>query len=1441
MPHEYEITEWKNEIHTRYLNYLKTSFYFKDAGLRTSFDAALREQEDKLIKGAFPERAQGFSKGAHAHDLARQHFPNEYESILPALIDRELYDHQERAISQAHDHNIVVATGTASGKTESFLYPILFELYQQHLDGTLGEPGVRALILYPMNALANDQRRRLGDICAKLKGQNSEFAPTFGQYIGATPENKKDRWRNGAAHEENRYEGELVFREEIRKTPPHILLTNYSMLEYLLIRPEDSQLFDNDRGQHWQFIVLDEAHQYRGAKGMEMGMLVRRLKQRLKDGGRENPFRCIATSATISTGESEEDKKTVAAFSETLFGEYFTADNIIFGKKEPTNDPRPQRFHLFMSALEGAFLIHKDGKDHIILNRNTESDDEDGKQDQTVLEIALCRECGQHYYVGREHRGRLIEAARDPSQSDFGVDFYLPVTSDADVADRHQLCRHCGRISNESLSCGCGAGIAVEKCKNHSDHLDQISRCRVCDYSGGGDPVQEIVHGADGPNSVIVTALHTLLSQKRRNETLFSDDNRQAVSGDRPDVPPGKILSFADSRQEAAFFAWYAQHSYEQVRNRNFIFRALMNSRINDEGLSVEDLQVRLQKILVEENFFPRSTTAEGKKRIALGMICSELVTNEQRIALDGTGLVRWFVCVPDDFRLPEKMFQSPWNFTEKEGRALLSFLLNRLREKQAMALPKGSPLATDVFEWSQFAVTGNKGSGRNTFAWSNKQTGLVKHFLSRMLTDPAQSDGENREYGTQLLDVLWDAMSDYNRDAADTDKLLVDARLGGTFYLNPAWLRVTVPAPEECFECDTCARVNFYNIRGVCPRNRCQGSLVAADRDKLKQNHYRVLYQDEYMPVRLRAEEHTAQVQSEEAQKRQDKFICGEIDLLSSSTTFEVGVDLGDLEVVFLRNVPPETFNYTQRVGRAGRGGVFPGLAITYCRRNPHDLYHYADPEGRILNGKIRPPQLRLKNEKIIIRHIAAMVLSAFFKQNRERFKNVEDLIGNNWHSPSAVSSVLAFCRNNDVLESSLHDVVPEDMREKVGLHDKKWADKIAGPDSRFADAEREVCDDYIRMDEKREENRRQDNDKMASRIGNRMKTIAKESSLVFLSRKAIIPKYGFPVDVVELDTRPMTTEEAHKISLQRDLSQAIAEYAPGAKVVANKKEWESCGVKVIHGKELLVRKYFYNQARNFKKWDEGEPRPNDVAGGKSYLWPQFGFVTDLFKHPKEPKGRARRLYTTRPFFEGFIEEQRDPTTSFGIKVTPALPGLMVVLCEGKNGGGFFICRSCGSGFPDTASKHKSPEGNACTGRLECVALGHEFVTDVVRLQFPELTGEWDAYSVAYAMLLGVAQTLNVPDTDLNATITAGEASDETAIVLYDNVPGGAGLVATLEQPQVLQMALVEAKKRVDGKCDCTESCYGCLRSYRNQFAHPNLNRINALPFLEAALRDTT
>ena len=332
--------------------------------------------------------------------------------------------------------------------------------------------------------------------------------------------------------------------------------------------------------------------------------------------------------------------------------------------------------------------------------------------------------------------------------------------------------------------------------------------------------------------------------------------------------------------------------------------------------------------------------------------------------------------------------------------------------------------------------------------------------------------------------------------------------------------------------------------------------------------------------------------------------------------------------------------------------------------------------------------------------------------------------------------------------------------MHQGTGLTGDGWIDNLAGLESRFADVEAEVCGDYRTIRTVKEtftEGRPSRWTAKVEQLERRMKTIAGEQTLNFLSRKAVIPKYGFPVDAVELDTHPKDGQ-GRGISLQRNLSQAIAEYAPGGKVVANKLEWHSCGIKALPGKTWPVRHYRYDGARNFSQWNESGP--GAPSGSARYLSPVFGFVTSLFEQPKEPRGQARRLSTTRPFFQGFGNEMPpEIKTIVGVQVTKATSGTLVILCKGGNREGFHICCSCGAHMTEPKGAHKSPSNSTCRNMLERFSLGHELVTDVVRLQFPQPMGEWDAYSSAYAVLLEAAETLDVPDTDLNATITGGDS----------------------------------------------------------------------------------
>ncbi|WP_406678462.1 DEAD/DEAH box helicase [Neomoorella carbonis] len=259
----------------KYLDYLETTFAFKDTDLRRQLAEEL-SKEGKFAKGPILEAIPPFKTGCSIDELIEQGVlsPEFRKLQTPALpLERPLYLHQEIAIRKLVENrrNIIIATGTGSGKTETFLVPMLNYLFRQQEKGILG-PGVRALLLYPMNALANDQLKRLRTLLKNYP------AITFGSYTGETERDEKkaiEQFRRMNPREDL-LPNQLLSREQMQATPPHILLTNYAMLEYLLLRPQDNVFFDGEYARDWRFIVIDEVHTYSGAKGIEMAMLLRR-------------------------------------------------------------------------------------------------------------------------------------------------------------------------------------------------------------------------------------------------------------------------------------------------------------------------------------------------------------------------------------------------------------------------------------------------------------------------------------------------------------------------------------------------------------------------------------------------------------------------------------------------------------------------------------------------------------------------------------------------------------------------------------------------------------------------------------------------------------------------------------------------------------------------------------------------------------------------------------------------------------------------------------------------------------------------------------------------------------------------------------------------------------------------------------------------------------
>ena len=316
------------EIKDSYIDYITTTFNMADPEYEQEFRKKLQE-EGAVAKGPFLDIGGSYETGHTLQELIdsgkisplfSELEPVE-ESARELKLDRPLYCHQETALMKAASgENLVVTTGTGSGKTESFLLPIINHLLREEEAGTLGS-GVRAIIIYPMNALANDQMKRMR---ALLKGYPKIC---YGVYNGNTEHTQSKAlaeyhrtYRDASGNPLEPAPNEIISREVMQRTPPHILITNYSMLEYMMLRPKDDAVFS---GAKLKFIVLDEAHIYKGATGMETSLLMRRLRARISEPG---SVQYILTSATLGGPDADRE---IISFAEKLCGVPFKASGII--------------------------------------------------------------------------------------------------------------------------------------------------------------------------------------------------------------------------------------------------------------------------------------------------------------------------------------------------------------------------------------------------------------------------------------------------------------------------------------------------------------------------------------------------------------------------------------------------------------------------------------------------------------------------------------------------------------------------------------------------------------------------------------------------------------------------------------------------------------------------------------------------------------------------------------------------------------------------------------------------------------------------------------------------------------------------------------------------------------------------------------------------------
>ncbi len=292
------------EIQNGIKHFLTTGFEPSDplfAGVMQRF----ADDELRWLKGPFVQIGLPFRTGSKG-----KKFFERFETDFPG------YSHQEAAwerfCSDRKAASMLVATGTGSGKTECFLYPILDHCIRVNASG---QDGIKALIIYPMNALATDQARRFAEVIAQT--------PAFkglrvGLFIGGRP------GKDGRGQMAMTATSVITDRGTLRKDPPDVLLTNYKMLDYLLIRPKDRELWLKNQPDTLRYVVVDELHTFDGAQGTDLALLLRRLRARLHTP--EGHLICAGTSATLG---GNTDTEPLREYARQIFSIAFPAESVI--------------------------------------------------------------------------------------------------------------------------------------------------------------------------------------------------------------------------------------------------------------------------------------------------------------------------------------------------------------------------------------------------------------------------------------------------------------------------------------------------------------------------------------------------------------------------------------------------------------------------------------------------------------------------------------------------------------------------------------------------------------------------------------------------------------------------------------------------------------------------------------------------------------------------------------------------------------------------------------------------------------------------------------------------------------------------------------------------------------------------------------------------------
>ncbi|MBV6512033.1 MAG: ATP-dependent RNA helicase RhlB [Ignavibacteriaceae bacterium] len=1069
-----DILNFHKKLIGNYRTYIQSFLNIKDPRILAFVDTEIEKK--KLWPEPLVQFNPTFDNGNPLASLVKEgHLHPELDKIFKGY---KLYKHQEEAILLgAAGKEFIVTSGTGSGKSLTFMATIFNQIVRQK--GT-AQNKIQAVIVYPMNALINSQFKEIEKFQKSYEDNyHQPFPITFGQYTGQETNEEK---------------------EKIRLSPPHLLLTNYMMLELIMTRSGRDVEIRQNLLENIKYLVFDELHTYRGRQGSDVSVLIRRIKA-----AATNPISCIGTSATMVSDDTTsllDQKQKVAEVASTIFGTDITKEQVvneylvrsIGGEYSPTKEDLRKAINngISLNAEAKSFENHPvaiwieeqialEKKEGILVRRKpvelskiaaqlaaeAEVTDEKALHHlELLLEWAnilnTSPEKKQNYLPYRIHQfiaqtGSVYSTLGDQKTRELYLDaglyadnketklfplvfsrnsgheftcvkldlknsimlpreFYelIDDEEDASIEEGYLFIQHQedeeplwdeARAPEELPETWFTAPrkngtrkIKKEKearlpKKIYFNKLGDFSFTNPSDFEGWFITSPLILDPSSGTVYDTKTAEWTkvmkLGGEGRSTATTvlsFETITQLQQFGESPEKQ--KLLSFTDNRQDASLQAGHFNDFVKAGQLRAAIAQALKSHKSLDYSNIAEKVFDCLN--LTQLQFAKQPASFPGPKRenedAFKDFIMYRLLYDLRR---------SWRVVLPNleqcallkinykylDDSVKEDSLWSPNNLLSIMNPAERFEFLHQVFD----FFRKSYALSHSMLEPGVITTNAKKIKEKLIAPWTldqDERLELPNHIRVEKLSSTAkefysESAGLTSVFGRYLRKtaakhgISLSGRQVYNEF---TYKLLDFIAEAGWLSKKPAKNSDDINVSIYQLKVDTIIW-NEGDGQTLIPdliKNRSYKPLIQKPNEYF-QRFYQINFRD-LKPIEGR--EHTGQINSEKRKVREEEFRKGNMGALFCSPTMELGIDIADLSIVHMRNVPPSPANYAQRSGRAGRSGQ-AALVMVYCSNfSAHDR-HYFKNSAQMVSGSVTAPRIDLINQELLSSHLNASILT--------------------------------------------------------------------------------------------------------------------------------------------------------------------------------------------------------------------------------------------------------------------------------------------------------------------------------------------------------------------------------------------------------------------------------------------------------------------------------